>query len=210
MAWDESWEAIFQENEWGKYPPEYVIRFVARNWYRVPDRKVVHLLDLGCGPGACTWYMAREGFSVSSIDGSSTAIKRLEQRLESEGLSAECRVGDFTKTLPWPDNSFDGAIDNASIYANVYEDWRRALKETKRVLKFGGRLFSACFSTNTTPFNNRAFSNFVTESEVRSLYSEFFEITIDRHFVAYGDVKTDLFLVTAVNSRLDLHHEPSR
>ncbi|MEI9897627.1 MAG: hypothetical protein WDN28_28155 [Chthoniobacter sp.] len=51
-SWDPVWERLFREQEWGKYPPEHVIRFVARNFYKAPDRKQVRLLDLGGGTGA--------------------------------------------------------------------------------------------------------------------------------------------------------------
>ena len=51
-GWDPVWEEIFRSSEWGKYPPERVIRFVARNFYRVLDRKKVRLFKVGCGHGA--------------------------------------------------------------------------------------------------------------------------------------------------------------
>jgi tRNA G46 methylase TrmB len=65
------------QQEWGKYPPEHVIRFVARNFYRVPDRKYVHLLEVGCGPGANVWFMAREGFAVDECKASSAPSSNL-------------------------------------------------------------------------------------------------------------------------------------
>ena len=80
-TWDPGWEQIFSSREWGKYPPEHVIRFIARSFYGVPDRKEVRLLEPGCGPGANIWFMAREGFTVSGIDGSATSIKQADERL---------------------------------------------------------------------------------------------------------------------------------
>src|SRR5439155_1569888 len=71
------------------------------------DRSAVHLLDLGSGPGASTWYMAREGFAVAAIDGSPTAIRQLQTRLGVEGLQADAKVGELI-ALPWPDGAFEG------------------------------------------------------------------------------------------------------
>jgi len=64
--WDLVWKEIFSSREWGKYPPEHVIRFVARNFYRAPDRKQVYLLEVGCGPGAKGHYC---GFGRGRISG---------------------------------------------------------------------------------------------------------------------------------------------
>lgn len=33
-SWDPIWEKVFKDNEWGKYPGENLIQFVARNFYK--------------------------------------------------------------------------------------------------------------------------------------------------------------------------------
>jgi 2-polyprenyl-3-methyl-5-hydroxy-6-metoxy-1,4-benzoquinol methylase len=83
-TWPAVWEQIFASRPWGKYPPEHAVRFVDRNFYRIPDRANTRLLEIGCGPGANIWFMAREGFGVSGIDGSRTAIKLAGERLAVE------------------------------------------------------------------------------------------------------------------------------
>lgn len=188
-GWDPVWEAVFQKQEWGKYPPECVIRFVARNFYGVPDRHRIRLLDLGCGPGACTWFMAREGFDVCGIDGSATAIDRAQKRLSHEQLQADLRVGDFT-SLPWPDNSFDGIIDNAALYANPLEATKKVMQQVHRVLKPGGLFLSLCFSDRTWgygagpcvetgsfshveegPMEGKGFCRFAGRAQLQDIYS---------------------------------------
>src|SRR5262249_61470196 len=99
MSWDPVWEDIFRSSDWGKYPPEELIRFVARNYFRAPDRKQVKILEVGCGTGANVWFAAREGFDAYGIDGSPTAIRKAEQRFQKEGLTATWKVGDFVKLL---------------------------------------------------------------------------------------------------------------
>src|SRR5580704_4485068 len=147
-GWDPVWEQIFRSREWGKYPPEHVIRFIARNFYRVPDRKDVRLLEVGCGPGANVWFMAREGFTVSGIDGSSTAIEQACERLSREGLTAGLRVGDYS-TIPWPDSGFDGVVENVSLYCNRWDAVKRAVGEIHRVLKPGALFLSSFFTDRT-------------------------------------------------------------
>jgi len=147
-TWDPVWEKIFRSQEWGKYPPEHVIRFIARNFYSASNRRAIQLLEIGCGPGANVWFMAREGFSVSVIDVSSTAIQRAKERLATEGLTADLRVGDFTD-LPWPDAIFDGVVENVSLGSNPLSAIERSLNEVHRVLRPGAPFLSSFFSDKT-------------------------------------------------------------
>jgi 2-polyprenyl-3-methyl-5-hydroxy-6-metoxy-1,4-benzoquinol methylase len=116
-TWDPIWDDIFRSKGWGRYPPEHIIRFIARTFSDARDRSTIRLLEIGCGPGANLWFMAREGFSVCGIDGSATAIHRARQRLTEDGLAADLRIRDYAQ-LPWPESAFDGAIENVSLYCN--------------------------------------------------------------------------------------------
>jgi len=150
-AWDPVWEETFRSRAWGKYPPEHVVRFVARSFSGVVDRSKIRLLEIGCGPGANVWFMAREGFSVSGIDGSPSAIHLAEQRLAEEDLRADLRAGDFTQ-LPWPDESFDAVVENVSLYSNPTSAVERAIDEVYRVLRPGAPFLSSFFSEKTWGF----------------------------------------------------------
>lgn len=154
MAWDSVWDDIFRTSAWGKYPGEDLIRFVARNFYRTPDRGSVKMLEVGCGPGANLWFMAREGFSVFGIDGSSHAIGAAQERLDSEcpGWKGELRVGDIC-TLPYESDFFDATIDNEAVYANSFGDSIRSYAELFRVTKPGGKLYARMFASGCTGEN---------------------------------------------------------
>lgn len=139
-SFDTKWEQIHQQQDWGKYPVEEVIRFVARNYYG-KDRSQIRILDAGCGKGAVAWFLAREGFDVYAFDGSPTAISKAETRLRAEGLQAAFTVCDAAH-LPYLDNFFDAVIDSAMIYANRTAQIRLILRECHRVLKPGSEFFS--------------------------------------------------------------------
>jgi len=128
----------------GEIPPEELIRFIARHFYPATNRTEVAILEIGCGPGANIWYLAREGFSAYGIDGSAVAIGHAHDRLKCEGLHANLCVGDAV-CLPYPDRVFDAVIDIECIYANSLKDSRLIIGEIKRVLKPGGMLFSKTF-----------------------------------------------------------------
>ena len=79
-SFDTTWETIHATQEWGKYPAEPVIRFVARNYYN-KVRITIKILDFCCGAGSNTWYLAREGFDVYAFDGSVSAVNKVEKLL---------------------------------------------------------------------------------------------------------------------------------
>ena len=86
MLQNEIWENLFQR-EYGKYPAEHLIRFIAKNYYQT-DRGSTRILEVGCGPGANVWYLSREGFDTYGIDGSPTAIASAKGLLTKVNLSA--------------------------------------------------------------------------------------------------------------------------
>lgn len=150
MSWDTTWETVFQSQQWGKYPGEDLIRFVARNFYQVEDRSTIKILELGCGPGANIWFMAREGFSVYAIEGSQTAVDLTLQRLNQEVThwTGEIRTGDFN-ALPYENDFFDAVIDIEAITHNPFENAKGIYEEARRVLKPGGKLYSRTFAKGT-------------------------------------------------------------
>ena len=192
-SWDPVWEKVFSENPWGKYPGESLIRFVARNFYN-SHRPDVKLLEVGCGPGANIWSMAKERFSAYGIDGSVTAIDQAKKRLSDENLSAELSVGDIIY-LPYPDDFFEAVIDSECIYANNLQNSHKILDEVKRVLKPGGLFYSRSLSdkvylgrestkvgekefTNISdgPLAGRGFARLMDINEIETIYGSKFEI----------------------------------
>jgi SAM-dependent methyltransferase len=206
-SWDPAWEDLFRAREWGRYPNEHLVRFVARSFYSASDRSQVRILDLGCGQGPNTWYMAREGFSVSGIDGSQSALARARERLESENLKADLRVGDYLN-LPWKNDVFDAVVDIASLYANRAEGFKQALQQVHRVLKPGGLVFSLSFSKKTWgyglgkeiepdgftdipegPMEGRGFSLYLDLKRLRDFFAEFQDLTVDKASWTCGGMK---------------------
>ena len=198
MAWDEVWERVFREREWGRYPQEEVVRFVARNFYRAPERSAVSMLEIGCGPGSGTsWLVAREGFRLTGIDASPTAIARARKRFAEEGLAGEFVVGPVDR-LPFPDASFDAALDVVCLACNAEEEARAIVGEVHRVLKPGGLHFSltprsGCWGDGTGeridattlrevregPFAGLGKTRFATRESLAALYREFRELTLE-------------------------------
>ena len=194
------WDSIFSDREWGKYPPEYVVRHFLGTFRHHEQRAGIRVLDLGCGPGACTWFLAREGFKVYAIDGSTVALKKNIKRLRQEGLSATILRGDFTQKLPWDSGFFDVILDNASLYSNSPEKITEALIEIRRVLGPGGTFLSLMFAMEDSqkingidcpwiytepafgPLSGKGKQCLVSRSGVKQLFKKFESLSIDRLF----------------------------
>jgi len=207
MSWDQTWEYIFKTQDWGKYPSEDLIRFVARNFYESPSRKEINILEVGCGTGANLWFIAREGFSVYGIDGSETAIEKAKARLNDEvkGWNGELIVGDII-SLPYENSIFDAVIDNEAIYANSYENSVKIYNEIHRVLKQNGKIFSKAFASgcwgdgtgqhvgpntwipNEGPMNNKGLSRFASKEDMEELLNKFQIVELERLERTYNNL----------------------
>ena len=198
MVWDPVWERIFREREWGRYPAEEVVRFVARNFYGAPDRAAVKMLEIGCGPGSGTsWFIAREGFSLTGMDASPTAIEKARRRFGEERLRGEFVVG-VVDRLPFPDGTFDAVLDVVCLACNDERETAAILGEVHRVLKSGGLHFSLtprddCWGSaageridGTTlrevaegPFASLGKTRFPTRASLTRLYAAFRDLALD-------------------------------
>ncbi|MBS4281847.1 class I SAM-dependent methyltransferase [Campylobacter vulpis] len=157
---EQIWEEIFSKKEWGKYPSESVIRFIARNLYNVKDRNSIKILELGLGTGANLWFCAREGFKVSGIEWSKTGVERFKARMQDEKLSTQIEqieIGDYLEKLDnFKDESFDAWIDSYSLAYNDFEKTKQIIQKAIKKLKIGGKFFSLTPSLYNEGFKEEA------------------------------------------------------
>jgi len=200
------WDKTFGGREYARYPHEEVIRFVARHFYKAPDRSKVKLLDLGCGPGADLWYMAREGFDVAAYDGSEVGLQRAKGRLDEEGKKGDLRHGSFEQ-IPWADATFDGVVDVRAIQCNSFATAKKIVAEVHRVLKPGGWFYSSILSNATYavgkgrevepngftditegPLAGLGFNLLLSRVQVDDLYRIFPVVRLERHSITVGQM----------------------
>lgn len=148
---DQVWESKIysQGNHLNLYPFDSVVTFVFRHRPREKNPNDTRIVELGCGSANNLWFAAREGFNVSGIDGSKSAISFAKKRFEDENLSGDLRVGSFLK-LPWESDSFDLGIDRGSLVCVNRVNQKVAVNEMHRVLKPGGVFLSCGYSNKHT------------------------------------------------------------
>ena len=106
--------------------------------YKVEDKNI---LDLGCGTGRNSNYLAEKGNKVIGIEIAKTALEIAKSRAKEAGVEVDYRLGDIGAPYDLEDESIDIILDVTS--SNSLDEVGRHvyLKEVSRVLKSGGYVF---------------------------------------------------------------------
>lgn len=128
--------------------PSMESAFLAERWQ---SEGFADFLDLGCGLGRHSVYMARKGFHVASVDLSDYGVHYLNDWAAKEGLPIQTAVCDMLN-LPFEDCRFDCMIAYNVIYHTDTAGFLKAVDEIRRVLKPGGEVFLTLLSKNTWSF----------------------------------------------------------
>jgi tocopherol O-methyltransferase len=103
-------------------------------WAEVTE--AAHILDVGCGIGGSTLYLAdRFKAMATGITLSPVQAKRADERAREAGIAAHFQVADALQ-MPFADNSFDLVWSLES--GEHMPDKSKFLQECQRVLKPGG------------------------------------------------------------------------
>jgi len=103
----------------------------------------IKVLDVGCGAGFLSNYLAREGFDVTAIDLSGSSLDVAKKRDDTH--SVKYLQADAYE-LPFDDCSFD-VVTSTDFLEHVAEP-KKVLKEVSRVLSPSGFFFFHTFNKN--------------------------------------------------------------
>ena len=93
-------------------------------------------LDLGCGSGADSVYLAQHGWQVTSLDFMPQAVEMTRKRAEAAGLTVNVQVADITS---WPgDGTFDVIVDAGCLHALEMGDRPAYRRKLLQWLAIGG------------------------------------------------------------------------
>jgi SAM-dependent methyltransferase len=95
------------------------------------------VLDIGCGMGRHTAYLAARGFDVTATDNSPAAIAACKESLAEANLDATVVEADMTE-LSFPDCHFDGAIASHVIHHTDRATLERVIRLITQQLRPGG------------------------------------------------------------------------
>ena len=147
-SWDSYWDNDSNRSYWLQ-PDKAIIELM-----ETLDRaSVKNVLDLGCGIGRHSIYLAEAGFDVTAVDSSSEALTILKQRVVEKGLGVKIVKGNYLEKL-FPEESFDLVIAYNVIYHGYREDVKHAIYLIHELLKQDALLFFTCPSRRDDRYGN--------------------------------------------------------
>lgn len=177
-AWD--WSSI-PETSWNKVSDEFLP--VALRWQNMGKQTV---LDIGCGRGRHSLYLAEMGFKVTATDLSSDGIAQLNERsrkmsLEGNITTLVCDMLD----LRFDKGQFDCVLAFHSVFHTDYRGLKKIVNNITDFLNDSGSLYITFNSKS-----NRAYSDPVNKriDEYTIIKTQGFEKGIPHTHLEYKDI----------------------
>jgi 2-polyprenyl-3-methyl-5-hydroxy-6-metoxy-1,4-benzoquinol methylase len=157
-------------------PPKELVDLLARKIVTPPSE----VLDIACGTGNYSLYLAKLGFTVTGIDFSKKALEVAKKNaVEADIDNIRYVLGDITEIERTLDNkTFDFMLDFSILHHIDDEDIQSYAAQCTNLLKKNGKLLLVCYSekdeyasggrSKAGTFGNKMF--YRDRQEIESLY----------------------------------------
>ncbi len=189
------WEKIYQQK--GDLQGYFSVLPKIKYYAGVFRTKDYHrILDLACGTGRHTLYLAKHGFDVYATDMAATGLKIAREKAEGLGLSNIHFQEHDMRSIPFVDEFFDAVICTLAIHHGTTMQIQQTVDEIHRVLKPGGTIITDMPSIMTegagngrqiekntyllvhADMENDVPHHFTTREEVKCLFKHFSRISV--------------------------------
>jgi len=192
MGW---WESVYKGSPpWdiGAPQPE-IVKLVEKN--EIPKGRV---LDIGCGLGDNSIFLAKNGFSVTCMDIAHLAIDKGKIKAVKQKVKVNFRVGDALRLDEYFDQEYFDAVVDSGLFHTLSDHERPIFaKQIRRVLVNGGKYFVLCFS-DKEPGN--VGPRRISKKEIEATFSKMFRINYikDAYFATKSDRKGPKAYITSI------------
>jgi cyclopropane fatty-acyl-phospholipid synthase-like methyltransferase len=153
-------------------------------------------LDLCCGAGTNTVYLAQSGYDVTGIDISPTAIGIAKQKASQAGVTINFLNESFID-VSFSDGEFSFVHDMGCFHHVGVEERQKFISGVHRILQDDGSYMLTCFS-----YRNGAGWNHFTRQKIESLFRDFFGFGEFRHYPSLeGDGVTRFFYTVLMKKK---------
>jgi SAM-dependent methyltransferase len=153
----------------GVPPPELIE--VIEGKRRLPTGRA---LDVGCGTGTTTVYLASHGWQVTGVDFVPRAIRAARTKAAAAQLSVAFLVGDVTRLHEYPiEPGFDLLFDQGCFHSLPEAAQPAYAHEVTRMARSGATYLLYAFGRQSEEPRRRFFPKGVTPDEVGARFSDF-------------------------------------
>lgn len=162
-------------------------------------------VDLGCGTGAMTVYLAQHGWTTTGIDFSPVATRKAAERARTAGVDITFVNGDLTAaSVPGADGPFDLLLDWGTLDDLRGERRQRMAALMTRLAAPGARCFLYCFYAPRDELPRISFSGpsrlspAIEPGELERLFGAHWDI---EHLTEFDDGRQEaVFLLTRTSA----------
>ena len=208
IKWEQEWDKIYKDQGEVQFDVLPTVR-VAIDIFKRNDCKSI--MDLGCGTGRHSIYLAQQGFKVYATDISETGLEIAKLKAEKLNLDNIKFKKHDMRDITFETNSLDGILCVWTTGHGSLEDSRKTANEIYRVLKPNGVVvidyvskedenYGKGIEIETDTFIDNVEGeetiphHYSTIEELKELYSNFSHVeikSVDYHFFdSYGGKHT--------------------
>ncbi len=103
-------------------------------------------LDVACGTGNYSIFLAKNNFDVTAVDISENALEIARRKAAAQGVVIKFFQADATKLGSNLDGNFDFVLDYSLLHHIAKKDFKKYASQFARLLKPGGKLLLVCYS----------------------------------------------------------------
>lgn len=132
--WEDAWSRVKHAST--KIPD--VLEYIPEIPKVFKEHNCSKILDIACGSGWLSFYLAEHGFEAVGLDISESGIRLANEVLEDEKKSLQGKVSfvcDDMFAMNFPENTFDGILINAAFEHLDYNRGKEFLSKIKYFLK---------------------------------------------------------------------------
>ena len=122
-------------------PPAVLVELIEQGMV-----KPCKAIDIGCGTGNYTFYLQANGFQVTGVDVSPTAIAAAKKKSQENGVKVDLVVADMTADISQIKGTFDFVHEWMVLHHILPPDRAAYLSNIMKLLNSGGSYLSVSFS----------------------------------------------------------------
>jgi SAM-dependent methyltransferase len=132
---------------WDGHPIAAALRTLVEGTGDSPALEPTTALDVGCGTGDTSIYLAQHGWQVAGVDFVPKAVEKARAKAEAAGASVDFRHGDATRlSSEGLGTGFGLIVDQGCLHGMSTDDRDRYVRELAAVAAPGARLLLVEFT----------------------------------------------------------------